>query len=290
MQSNRRGTTTGQRAGRNGFSLLELLVVIAIIGILAGLLLPVLGRSKTKAQGVTCLSNVRQLNLGWRMYADDHGGRLAPNLDGSKAVRQWISGILTYGPNNPDATNVLLLVHPDHAMVGSYLKNAAIFRCPSDRTVAQFAGGMTAPRVRSYALNQVLGWNVVEPAYLKRAADVNWRIFRVEHELAAAGPSRILTFLDEHPDSINDGAFGVAMIEADSLPAAWMVDVPASFHGEAAQIGFADGHAEGRKWMDARTRPPVRGEPGAMFHLGRGPQPGNRDLLWLAERFTVRAE
>jgi prepilin-type N-terminal cleavage/methylation domain-containing protein len=116
------------------FTLIELLVVIAIIAILASLLLPALSKAKTKAHGILCLSNQKQLTLGWILYAEDHNDNLVWN-DLTPNGSGWVRGILDYNGRNPDNTNRLNLTDARYAKLAPYTAGTAgIYKCPADKS------------------------------------------------------------------------------------------------------------------------------------------------------------
>ena len=98
---------TRHRPTRPAFTLIELLVVIAIIAILAGMLLPALGRAKQKGQATACINNLRQMTLATKLYADDHGGRypFTFQVRGNNVTRRaWFNFLQPY----QQSTNLLL--------------------------------------------------------------------------------------------------------------------------------------------------------------------------------------
>ncbi len=270
-----------------GFTLIELLVVIAVIAILGGMLLPALAKAKQKAHGIACLNHLKQLQLGWFMYAGDHNDKLAPNLGQAFAQttdNTWVRGVLSLdgaGLNNPDNTNILNL---QNGLCFPYLKSGAVFKCPADRSTAT-CGGVRYPRVRSLTMNNWLGRYLPSgsPGTVGFPGDNAYRINVKLSDLTDPPPVQTFVFIDEREDSINDCVFYVGMGRRDS-DAHW-IDLPAFYHNGAAGLSFADGHAEIKPWRDSRTMPPLRPDQPAQLNFA---SPDNPDVAWMQERATGR--
>ena len=267
--------------------MIELLVVIGIIGILASLLLPVLSRAKAQARRAQCINSVKQLSLTWTLYADDHSDVLVPNGHGEssspllKNSRLWVLGDTHF--YQPAYTNADFLLDPRYAAFGAYLKSAAIYKCPEDRSsvsTSESPGSGSsgrAPKIRSYSLNGYMGWAVD-----KAELTPGYRIFHKRSDLASGVPSGLFLFQDVHPDNLCFPAFKVNMPGGEEA----FYHYPSSLHNRRGVLVFADGHTESRRWQDARTMPPVNG--GLVAHWD--PSPGNSDLDWIRKRTTYRAE
>jgi len=269
---------------RAAFTLIELLVVIGIIGILAGLLFPVLAHAKERAKGTQCLSNLGQMQIAWNIYADDHQGTLPVNGSGSSAGKyadepSWVAGYLSTGAS-PDNTNTSMLIGQEYqkwGSIGGYTKNPDIYHCPADLS-RDSGNGLS--RVRSISMNS---W--INPGrngeVSGRFWDLNFEKYTKITDFVRLSPSDGFVFLDERPDSINDGWFMVSMesYNPNNLDGLEVRDLPAIYHNRASSFTFADGHAEFHRWLDDNTL-------ALKFVKSGQPVPDNQDVLWLMEHAT----
>ena len=259
------------RLHQSGFTLIELLVVIAIIAILAGLLLPALSRAKVKGQRITCVNNLKQLQLGAFMYKDDNGGYLLPNSPStppgiSGPGQAWIdSDTSDEGWAAVDGnTNMNIYTK---GLLAPYLGNQlGVYRCPGDNVPS--ANGQ---RIRTYSMNGQMGAVYTQQKQFNLDAPAIQYVR--ETDILCPSPSSAFVFCDENSGSIADG-----YLQIDSHTPTFP-DAPAGNLGGACGFSFSDGHSEQHVWMtSALTIAPT---PGSNGHYPKVPNGiNNPDWIW----------
>jgi prepilin-type N-terminal cleavage/methylation domain-containing protein/prepilin-type processing-associated H-X9-DG protein len=295
-----------RQKNQRAFTLIELLVVIAIIAILAALLLPVLGKAKGRAQGVTCLSQGKQMMTAMLLYTTENNEFFPPNPDDGNTVPgyNWCGG--QAGIGGPDEFNSDVLADSARSLLINYLGgNVEVFRCPADRRTGPYSGsrpgliGQIVPAARTFSMSQAVGtidpdFDVTVPGpsgvhggipglpvngpwlnnQFTHRRNSPWHTFGKASDIHAPGPSMLWVLVDEDARGLNDAAFAFGMESPQ-----WF-DAPGTYHDGGCGFAFADGHSETHRWMN-------RAPKGSSGETITDPA-DQQDWEWMRERTSAR--
>ncbi|MGZ0656348.1 type II secretion system protein [Coraliomargarita sp. W4R53] len=220
------------KSKRDAFTLIELLTVIAIIAVLAGILIPTIGKVRDNALSAECVSNLRALHTGFQFYAMDNRGRLPTSGLGDEVVspagKRWSTKVATYMPEVEDWR--------ERGGV-SYLYNQTYLRCP----ITPAGNGATGV----YGYNENLATeddqDGASMTYLN-SLDNPTKLPLLSCANASAG--LLMRTSGPHPSAKEYGYSGPTTNSG-----------PSPNHGPLCNFLFADGHVESRDITSANAWP-----------------------------------
>jgi prepilin-type processing-associated H-X9-DG protein/prepilin-type N-terminal cleavage/methylation domain-containing protein len=233
----RRGVSAG------AFTLIELLVVIAVIAILCALLLPATNKAMSRAQTISCINNLNELEVCSHLYMNDYQDFLPPNQAGGFVSdpsstnpvsvvtnpNSWCPGIAPY--------DLSPAVSVELGNIYTYNKSPSLYHCPADHSTV--VNHPELLRDRSYCMSIGVACQDVPASFQKYT------------QMTAPPPSGVFILIDDQEDDIWDATFGI--FSSDSYWCDYWLDLPADRHNKGANVSFADGHAEHWSWLTPKT-------------------------------------
>lgn len=238
------------------FTLIELLVVIAIIAILMAILLPALRRAKQQAATSVCLSNTKNLALGWYMYMQDNDSRIMSSQD--NAVEQngtfvgWVGvprdprgSLLSISQISPTVTDEDEIRGVEVGVLYPYVKNPDAYHCPADnirKSIYDKTGVFVSYGVPRCLYGILSSSNALYNLQIKRFDEIT-------------SPSTRYVFVESAEtrnwNSSHHFVMGAPEYTGNARWGWW--GPMAVNHGDSSILGFCDGHSEVRKWRDRFT-------------------------------------